>query len=59
MTKKNLELLAQPYEAKNFEDKIYQKWEASGYFNPDKLIADGLVAESAPSFTMVLPPPSE
>lgn len=58
MTNKNLELLAQPYEAKNFEDKIYQKWEASGYFNPDKMIADGLVAESAPNFTMVLPPPN-
>ncbi|HBA52545.1 TPA: valine--tRNA ligase, partial [Candidatus Azambacteria bacterium] len=27
----------QPYNPKETEDKIYQFWEKSGYFNPDKL----------------------
>jgi len=27
----------QPYDPKKVEDKIYQLWEKSGYFNPDKL----------------------
>ena len=25
------------YDAKQVEDKIYQLWEKSGFFNPDKL----------------------
>ncbi len=36
------------------EDKIYQKWEKSGYFNPDNLNLD----DNAPSYTIVLPPPN-
>ncbi len=36
------------------EDKIYQKWEESGYFNPDNLN----VSEDAKSYTIVLPPPN-
>jgi valyl-tRNA synthetase len=36
------------------EDKIYKKWEESGYFNPDNLNLD----ENAPSYTIVLPPPN-
>lgn len=36
------------------EDKIYQKWEESGFFNPDNLN----LAPSAPSYTIVLPPPN-
>jgi hypothetical protein len=39
------------YEAKSFEDKIYQKWEESGYFNPDNLD----LPENAPNYSMVLP----
>ena len=42
------------YEAKSFEDKIYQKWEESGYFNPDNLE----LPEDAPTYSMVLPPPN-
>ncbi len=36
------------------EDKIYKKWEESGYFNPDNLN----LASDAPSYTIVLPPPN-
>ncbi len=42
------------YEAKSFEDKMYQKWENSGYFNPDNLD----LPENAPNYSMVLPPPN-
>jgi valyl-tRNA synthetase len=36
------------------ETKIYEKWEKSGYFNPDNLE----LASSAPTYTIVLPPPN-
>lgn len=36
------------------EDKIYKKWEESGYFNPDNLV----LAPDAKSYTIVLPPPN-
>jgi valyl-tRNA synthetase len=36
------------------EDQIYEKWEKSGYFNPDNL---NLFAK-APNYTIVLPPPN-
>ncbi len=42
------------YEAKKFEDRIYKKWEDSGYFNPDNLP----FPEDAPTYSMVLPPPN-
>ena len=36
------------------EDKIYKKWEESGYFNPNNLDLEA----DAPSYTIVLPPPN-
>ncbi len=42
------------YNPEKFEDKIYQLWEKSGYFNPDNLLCDS----SAPSYTIILPPPN-
>ncbi len=36
------------------EDKIYQIWEQSGYFNPDNLD----LPKNAKSYTIVLPPPN-
>jgi valyl-tRNA synthetase len=41
------------YEAKKVEDKIYETWERSGFFNPDKL-----PGRRRESFTIVLPPPN-
>jgi valyl-tRNA synthetase len=36
------------------EGKIYEKWEKSGYFNPDNLE----LSSDAPAYTIVLPPPN-
>lgn len=47
-----------PYNANDVEDKIYQVWEESGYFNPDKCIEDGVCAPDAESYSIVLPPPN-
>ena len=46
--------LAKAYNPGENEDDIYKKWEESGLFNPDKL---GL-PDTAPSYTVVLPPPN-
>ena len=41
------------YNSKSFEDKIYLKWEESGFFNPDNL-----PERNKKSFTISLPPPN-
>jgi len=46
-----MELPAQ-YNAKEVEDKIYQLWEKSGFFNPDNLPGKGK------PFTIIMPPPN-
>ncbi len=45
--------LPKAYNPKEVEDKIYQKWEKSGYFNPDKLPRQGRDV-----FSIVMPPPN-
>lgn len=45
--------LSSQYNAKEIEDKIYQLWEKSGFFNPDNL-----PSRHKKPFTMVLPPPN-
>jgi valyl-tRNA synthetase len=45
--------LDKAYDAKLVEDDIYQKWEDSGYFNPDNL-----PGERKDSFTISMPPPN-
>lgn len=42
------------YNPSEREDKIYKKWEKSGFFNPDNLNLE----ENAPNYSMVLPPPN-
>jgi valyl-tRNA synthetase len=42
------------YNPQNYEDKIYQKWEKSGFFNPDNLN----LSKNAPTYTIILPPPN-
>lgn len=42
------------FEPQKIEDSIYERWEESGYFNPDKLP----LPETAPTYTIVLPPPN-
>lgn len=50
--------LPKAYEAKNYENEIYARWEKSGYFNPDVLVEQKLIKSDAPAFTIVLPPPN-
>jgi len=45
--------LSPQYNAKEVEDKIYQLWEKSGFFNPDKL-----PARHKKPFTIIMPPPN-
>ncbi len=46
--------LDKAYIPQDNEDKIYKIWEDSGLFNPDNLN----LPESAPSYTIMLPPPN-
>jgi valyl-tRNA synthetase len=48
-----------PYNPTDTEARIYEMWERSGYFDPDKLPADvpGRGKNGEP-FSMVLPPPN-
>jgi len=46
--------LAPTYDAKKYEAAIYQRWIASGLFNPDNLS----LPPTAPNYTIVLPPPN-
>ena len=50
--------LPKAYEPKKHEDKIYKKWEDSGFFNPDVCIEKGITDKDAEAFSMVLPPPN-
>ncbi|MCA9351711.1 class I tRNA ligase family protein [Patescibacteria group bacterium] len=47
-----------PYNPTDTEDKIYQMWEQSGFFNPDEMIKAGLTDAQAETFSIVLPPPN-
>jgi valyl-tRNA synthetase len=50
--------LAKAYEPGQYEEDIYQHWEKSGLFNPDKCLAKGLTPIGAKTFTIMLPPPN-
>lgn len=52
------EKFLKPYDPQATESRIYQTWEESGYFNPDRMIADGLTDADAEPFSIVLPPPN-
>ncbi len=47
------ERLLKPYNPASTEGSIYQKWEESGYFNPDNLPGD-----RPEPFTVIMPPPN-
>lgn len=46
--------LDKAYDASKVEDAVYRRWEASGFFNPDKLPG----GKKKKPFTIVLPPPN-
>ncbi|MFH1207693.1 MAG: valine--tRNA ligase [Patescibacteria group bacterium] len=58
--------LDKTYQPKDIESAIYQKWERSGFFNPDNLPAvrgrkakqAGLPGKRKTSFTISMPPPN-
>jgi valyl-tRNA synthetase len=51
-------LLLSPYNPEVTETAVIKNHEESGLANPDTCIALGLTTESAPSFSIVLPPPN-
>jgi len=46
--------IAKTYNPQKVEDKIYVKWEESGYFNPDNLE----LPKGAKKFSIAMPPPN-
>lgn len=52
------EKFLRPYSPKDTEDKIYEIWEKSGFFNPDICIEKGITDKDAEAFSIVLPPPN-
>lgn len=47
-----------PYDSKSVEAAIYQKWEDSGFFNPDNLPKLPNGEERTEAYSIVLPPPN-
>ena len=52
------EKFLKPYDPQATEAVIYQRWEESGYFNPDTCIAKGIADPEKEHFSIVLPPPN-
>ncbi len=53
--------LPSQYNAKEVEDKIYQLWEKSGFFNPDNLPVrknKNLKIKNSKNFCVIMPPPN-
>jgi valyl-tRNA synthetase len=50
--------LLKPYSPQETEDRLYKLWLDSGFFNPDVCVEKGVIESSAPTFSMVLPPPN-
>ena len=50
--------LPKTYDSKKAEDKIYELWEKSGFFNPDNCVKAGVATKNAEVFSIVLPPPN-
>ena len=52
------EKLLKPYDPKATEERIYELWEKSGFFNPDVCVEKGITKPDAKIFSMILPPPN-
>jgi len=50
--------LPKAYEPQLYEDKIYKRWEDSGFFDPDVCVEKGICKKDAKHFSIVLPPPN-
>lgn len=53
MNERDISRLEKPYDAKEYEAKLYTRWENSSYFNPDNL-----PSRHTMPFSVVLPPPN-
>jgi len=52
------EKFEKPYDPQETESRIYELWEKSELFSPEKSIEAGHTEEDAESYTIVLPPPN-
>lgn len=52
------EAFLKPYNPSEREPEILALWEKGGYANPDTMVAAGLTAPDAPTYSIVLPPPN-
>jgi len=52
------DIFLSPYNSKPTEDRIYDTWMKSGFFNPDVCIEKGVTSKTADYFSIVLPPPN-
>lgn len=52
------EKLTRAYDPQETEPRIYRTWEQSGYFTPERLIEDNVIAANAPPYTIMMPPPN-
>ena len=52
------EKFLKPYDPKETEDAIYQKWLDSGFFDPDVCIEKGVCDKDSEKFSIALPPPN-
>ncbi len=50
--------LEKPYNPQETEPRIYELWERSGFFNPEKSVEAGFIAVDSPTFSIVMPPPN-
>ncbi len=50
--------LPKNYDAASAEPRIYQRWQDSGFFNPDTCVAKGVTPADAKPFTIMMPPPN-
>jgi valyl-tRNA synthetase len=50
--------LPKNYDAATTEPLIYQRWLASGFFNPEHCIKAGVTKADAKAFTVMMPPPN-
>ncbi|MEA3446306.1 MAG: class I tRNA ligase family protein, partial [Bacteroidota bacterium] len=50
--------LPKTYNARDYEDEIYQKWEKSGFFNPDVCVKKGICKKDEEVFSLMMPPPN-
>ncbi|MDR3547619.1 MAG: class I tRNA ligase family protein [Candidatus Pacebacteria bacterium] len=57
MAEPDFEKFKKPYDATETEPRLYDRWEESGYFNPDNL-PEGLTAGNGKPYTIVMPPPN-